>query len=981
MATAATSATAKPRRTRTDSAESRRKWEEARAAILAATDILNEYRAWGLILSASSDSTPNEDGWISCYALGRDESNPSAGVNVIDGRYKDFGGNGDSLSFFYAAAQFSSSPKHIDAKEATRHYAKLAGVKLPGSDDPAYFDKQLGWLPWVGTFALLYSRKRPPIDAASLVRMGARRALWPKPKPDKHSNPSTVFALPVYGPKLLDADPTGWVLINQSGGVLSVFQGKEKPRKDQKTHSIRGTKSGLMNRSALSSLPSAEIVWKVEGVTDCLALESVIPDDLRGRHIVLTNSAGTMERPHKEIAALFAGRTVHVLHDADKPGEAGVSRWVDALLAAGATVRHVRLPYEIADNHGKDLRDWLNENHTYADLLTLADESPIIAAGSVSDGVAGASPDSSGVESGDAVGSDSLTDPSPTKPRSLTLFEEQLLNLIGLDVLGEHESGHVRVYSRHHKKVCLITNVDRLGFPTLQQICGPAARDHVSESAKEGDGDSASLFTVRQAIGLIAGNRRIEDGAMLGQGCWPLGSHLAGDQALVVVNGGSSSIFNGRQELEPNESPLCRGRILDLSNTDPWVGWPELAAALAATEDPDSRAATITDAIEILSRWRWRYDDDPTIAAGLMLATFVQSFFDWRPQVAILGESGSGKTTFFEFVGRAFGGLAIRGEKPTEAGLRQAVGNSSRAVILDEFEEDKHRQHVLELIRTSSRGESSAILRGSQDQRGRRFALRHICWVAAIEIGLKRDPDRNRFVQLEMLKPVDELRGRLSIPSLEESRRLGIRLLAVAIRSIFQALNAVQSLRTVRVDGVPDRVIESYAVPVAMLVAGGMGDVEWGRKWLEQTVSSRDFAEVSMSDQQELLDAILSSQVQLEHGKRATVAEILSGDVSDSTHPGATRSLEASGVTRASSHLGTARKDTIPFEARNIVFMNHKDVTRNLLRGTKWAEQSIDTILLRLNGAERGQRRIASRVCRGIDIPAKTVGITSENEF
>lgn len=932
-----------------NSAAHRAAWDSARAEILASVDVEGEYRSWGAAISGE----PNEDGWVKCSAIGREDSNPSAGINVGDGpqrgRYRDFGSSGDdgSLSFFYAAARFGSG--FADHKEALKHYAVKTGVKLPATEDPSDWSKQLDWIGWPAGCALLYTTQKKPITTDSLLRMGARRARWPK----KSAEPQTVFALPVFGPQLSSADPTGWVIISTSGRKLAVYQGEGKTPNYEKTHTLRGSKGGLMNRAALDAIAAgtAEVIWKVEGVTDCLAVESIIPAELRGRHVVVTNSAGAGEKPRPDFARLFAGKTVHVLHDADKPGDTGAVIWAAALAEAGATVRHVRLPYEVKENHGLDVRDWLTEppagggasTRTYQDLLGLA-------------------------ELANVIESKKASDTSSSEGDESELAERQLCNLLELDVLGEHENGAARVYSRYWKKVAVIRDVGQLRIPKLIQICGPPARDYVSAKPSDNQFD---VGQVSDAIGLLAGKRLIEDGSMLGQGVWPIDDH-----AIVVVNGGQASVWNGSKKLEPNDSPMCRGKILDLSNTEPWVDLSSLQKYLDAARDPGFANRTIAEAGSIFARWAWRHDDDPALAVGLVMATFMQTFFPWRPQVAILGESGAGKTTLFEFLGHVFGKLIIQCEKPSEAGLRQAIGNTSKAIFIDEFEADRHRQAVLELIRTSSRGESSAIVRGTQDQKGKRFALRHICWVAAIEIGLKRDPDRNRFIQLELVKPPVDLQGKLRTPPIAECRELGIKLLAVAIENVWKAVELAKAIRD-RYGSVPDRIVESYSVPAAMLMASSGIGVDRAKEWMRGVMEARDFGEVGMTDQEELVHAILEADVNLGHGNKATVGRILAGQASN--HEGVVVALEEHGITRVSSIQGhKGRRDQMEWLTLGNVFLSHRTITAKLLRGTRWQDQSIDQLLKRLPGAFGSNRRISGKATRGIELPIATLKLEAE---
>ena len=128
-----------------------------------------------------------------------------------------------------------------------------------------------------------------------------------------------------------------------------------------------------------------------------------------------------------------------------------------------------------------------------------------------------------------------------------------------------------------------------------------------------------------------------------------------------------------------------------------------------------------------------------------------------------------------------FGKLAIKSSGSSAAGLRQAIGNSSKIVLCDEFEDSKHRAETLQMIRASGRGDK--ILRGTTNQHGTGFGLKHIVWVAAIEVHLNRAPDKNRFIRLELSKAAAADRSqKLKLPSSGQLADLGQRLLAVAIR-------------------------------------------------------------------------------------------------------------------------------------------------------------------------------------------------------
>ena len=91
--------------------------------ILAALDIRAEYAALGVRVNGQ---VPSADGWLPCHAIGREDRNPSAAINLQTGRYRDHGGEGDSLSLFDFAAKHGG---FSDWRSARDHFAEKAGKK------------------------------------------------------------------------------------------------------------------------------------------------------------------------------------------------------------------------------------------------------------------------------------------------------------------------------------------------------------------------------------------------------------------------------------------------------------------------------------------------------------------------------------------------------------------------------------------------------------------------------------------------------------------------------------------------------------------------------------------------------------------------------------------------------------------------------------------------------------------------------------
>ena len=231
--------------------------------------------------------------------------------------------------------------------------------KLPSN--PA---EHLEFKPWNEMAAAMWCIKKPPIIPAAILACGGRLACYRK---RYH-----VVALPIYGEKLTTGGPIGWTLYNRTGGMLPSFSRDAKTKKwnvtEEKILTTHGSKSGLIG--PVDQLASATHVWKLEGPSDLLAFYSLagIPPGV----VAITNSAGAGEKPQPWIIEMLAGKTVYVLHDADGPGQSGAlgktdargthrPGWLECVSALASETNHVRLPYDVVPDHGKDLRDFLNE--------------------------------------------------------------------------------------------------------------------------------------------------------------------------------------------------------------------------------------------------------------------------------------------------------------------------------------------------------------------------------------------------------------------------------------------------------------------------------------------------------------------------------------------------------------------------------------------------------------------------------------------
>ena len=264
-------------------------------------------------------------------------------------------GNGDG----FATLSWLTGLKFTDVIERVANHLgiepdkKSKKKKGKGKEDVDP-EKDLQFIDWQEFAANLFCINKPGITVEGLKACHAQLAVYYK----KYQ----VFAFPIWGPQLTAAKPIGWVIMDSRGGKLPAKGGESVGKKI-----TWGSGSGLIG--PVERINQEEAIWKLEGVTDCLAHASL--PDIPG--IGVTNTSGAQQRPEQWILDLFKDKKAIVLHDADQPGLQGATYvqgsdgrtrpgWAPCLAEFASRVRHAQLPYEIAEKHGKDLRDYINDS-------------------------------------------------------------------------------------------------------------------------------------------------------------------------------------------------------------------------------------------------------------------------------------------------------------------------------------------------------------------------------------------------------------------------------------------------------------------------------------------------------------------------------------------------------------------------------------------------------------------------------------------
>ena len=128
----------------------------------------------------------------------------------------------------------------------------------------------------------------------------------------------------------------------------------------------------------------------------------------------------------------------------------------------------------------------------------------------------------------------------------------------------------------------------------------------------------------------------------------------------------------------------------------------------------------------------------------------------WRSAALLTGSSGSGKSSIIDSIVKTIAQpLIFSGGESTEAGVRQAIGSDSRAVVIEEAEKDTfkkagRREDLFSLMRQSTSNDAPIVAKGTQDGKGMSFQLRSMFLFAAISPEVEQIADDNRIFKINL---------------------------------------------------------------------------------------------------------------------------------------------------------------------------------------------------------------------------------------
>ena len=545
-------------------------------------------------------------------------------------------------------------------------------------------------------------------------------------------------------------------------------------------------------------------------------------------------------------------------------------------------------------------------------------------------------------------------------------YDRKILKDIGIVYCCETESTDIEVFSSMFRKFSTIRDPGKLTYAKLLQIAGPLASRLVSENSAD-EGKQYNMGSVRNALAIVAGAGK-RGNEKLGQGIWRLGDNV------VLVNGSHIAIYDG-EKLTQEFSAVHGDHVFELGGANEWYDY-ERVNYWISQPNREWVFESMLQLCRILEQWCFKIpdkDEDPSICAeivsSLIVASWIQSFWYFRPMTFLLGESNCGKSTLFQLlIGEEsdpldtglMGDLAIHSANQSSAGIRQAAERSSRPVFVDEFEKSKNRTEIIELLRGASRG--SQTIRGTAGQKAVTTKLAFMAWAASTESGLVKQVDQNRWIRIQMVKPPNGKMGKLKLPDISTMHELRNKLIAASVVIGADARAMVDTLMSRRPQHIDHRICQIYSVPAAVFATMAGLPIDAAVDSFARMLKTFD-SEGLERDQDSAMDVILTSKIRAGGVERSLLSLI--EQTQNLTRGGSTENEEllASNGVRVFDEDITAK----------MVFMNPKVVSRELLRGSPLEGVKIDELILRIQGVTRSVQRINGKPMRGLMIPLNVI--------
>ena len=284
------------------------------------------------------------------------------------------------------------------------------------------------------------------------------------------------------------------------------------------------------------------------------------------------------------------------------------------------------------------------------------------------------------------------------------------------------------------------------------------------------------------------------------------------DDDRIVINIGNHQIVDNEIVQKVPDS-----KYLYLSDTPMLIDW----------DNPlnDAECKKITN---LFKMFNYKNPGDHIYLAAYVALAQIFNSIDWRFQLWITGEKGSGKTEIMKMMADLVPN-SKKAQSVTAAGIRQKLDANAIPMWIDEAEPNsdsakKRMDEVIELIRQCSSRTNAGALRGSASGKALEYNVNSIFCLASIQHYLPTQADVSRFFTVEMNpndgSDIDQWNNILD--KFEEVKNYGPRLFSRMIRLIPTLRQNIKTIKGALISGniIPDpRQADQIGVAIASYFA------------------------------------------------------------------------------------------------------------------------------------------------------------------
>lgn len=192
--------------------------------------------------------------------------------------------------------------------------------------------------------------------------------------------------------------------------------------------------------------------------------------------------------------------------------------------------------------------------------------------------------------------------------------------------------------------------------------------------------------------------------------------------------------------------------------------YPAYAPGPRPAETAEDFSGLFDDFLKLIDSWNWFRPGEANATPARIGDHHWQSVacFGWigvamaggalryRPPLWVTGDNGSGKSAFLDLV-MAVAGDMVKSANATQASIWSVLGPSTRAVLVDEAENDPRSPRTVRLVELARQAFSGdIILRGSSDHKAHAFQARSAFLFSSIIIPPMLGQDVARFCVLDL---------------------------------------------------------------------------------------------------------------------------------------------------------------------------------------------------------------------------------------